>query len=239
MKSFILCAAIAASTTGCFSTWVGMTASGHPGATDESAREERVPQPGVREHLAVSLVDGQFKCTSTQTATDVVYHSAYRYGSRWKKTAALMFVTEAALATALYFSNPDDPGKRLTYLVGAGFFALDAVGTGVIAFIPRKEVYREQSVAVSTPVRDACPEGLSVQIASETYPIDAAGHIGELGDAALADWQRAAGPGTDLVIDFEGRSSAMRSDGIVRSAIFDVPAGTLAGAALADVTLPK
>ncbi|HTL38726.1 MAG TPA: hypothetical protein VL326_36595 [Kofleriaceae bacterium] len=228
MKLLALMVALAA--TGCFSTWVGLQASGHPGAPDESAREERVPQPDVREHLAVSLVDGQFKCTSSQQATDIVYHSAYRYGSKWKKAAALMFVTEAALATALYFSNPDDPSKRASYLIGAGFLALDAVGTGVIAFIPRKEIYREQSVAVSTPVRDACPEGLSVQIASETYPIDGAGHIGEIGDAALAEWQRT--PSGELLIDFEGRTSPLRTDGFLRSAVFDVPAGTLASVAL-------
>jgi hypothetical protein len=211
--------------TGCFSTWTTLQATGHPGASDENVREERVPQPGVREHLTVSIVDGQFKCTASQQATDIVYRSGYRYGSRWKKSTALMFVAEAALATAFYFSNPDDPSKRMTYLVGAGFFALDAIGTGVIAFIPRKEIYREQTVAITTPVRDVCPEGLSVQIAGETYPINAAGRIGELGEAALGE-QRA--PGADLVIDFEGRSSPVRSDGLVRAAIFDVPTGTLA-----------
>jgi hypothetical protein len=233
MKTLALCLALAIATTGCFSTWVGLQATGHPGAVDENVREERVPQPGVREHLAVTLGnDGHFKCAATQTATDVVYHSGYRYGSRWKKGAALMFITEAALATALYFSNPDDPSKRASYLAAAGFLALDAVGTGVIAFIPRKEIYREQSVAVSTPVRDACPEGLSVQIAAETYPIDAAGAVGELGEAALAEWQTT--PNSELLVDFEGRTSPLRSDGAIRSAIFDVAAGTLA-----SVSLPK
>jgi hypothetical protein len=211
MKSLALALALAVGLTGCFSTWTTLQATGHPGASDENVREERVPQPGVREHLTVSIVDGQFKCTASQQATDIV--------------TALMFVAEAALATAFYFSNPDDPSKRMTYLVGAGFFALDAIGTGVIAFIPRKEIYREQTVAITTPVRDVCPEGLSVQIAGETYPINAAGRIGELGEAALGE-QRA--PGADLVIDFEGRSSPVRSDGLVRAAIFDVPTGTLA-----------
>ena len=238
MKSLALCLALAVSSTGCFSTWVGLQATGHPGAVDENVREERVPQPGVREHLAVTLTaDGHFKCTATQTATDVVYHSGYRYGSKWKKGAAIMVLAEAALATALYFSNPDDPGKRMSYRIGAGFFALDAIGTAAIAFIPRKEIYREQSVAVSTPVRDVCPEDLSVQIAAETYPIDAAGSVGELGEAALAEWQRT--PNSQLLVDFAGRTSPVRSDGLVRSAIFDVPAGTLAGGALATATIPK
>lgn len=238
MKALAFALSIAVGSTGCFSTWVGLQATGHAGAPDENVREERVPQPGVREHLAVTLADdGHFKCASSQTATDIVYHSGYRYGSKWKKGAALMFLAEAALATALYFSNPEDPSKRATYIVGAGFFALDAIGTGVIAFIPRKEIYREQSVAVTTPVRDACPDGLSVQIAAETYPIDAAGAIGELGQAALAEWQRT--PNSELLVDFEGRTSPVRSDGLVRSAIFDVPAGTLAGDTLATATLPK
>lgn len=220
MKTLVFLIAVAAS--GCFSTWAGIEASGHTGAPDEHVREERVPQPGVREHLAVSLVDGRFKCDATQTATDVVYHSAYRYGSRWTKTAALMAVTETALAVALYFSKPDDPA----HVLGAGFFAVDALGTTVIAFIPRKEIYREQSVAVTTPVRDVCPEGLSVQIAGEVYPINAAGALGELGDAALADWLRT--PSAELTIDFEGRTSPLHSDGMIRAAIFDVQPGTLA-----------
>ena len=220
MNTLVLWIVIA--TSGCFCPWGGAEASGHAGAADENVREERVPQPGVREHLAVSLVDGRFKCDASQTATDTVYHSAYRYGSRWKKTAALMAVTEVALAAALYFSKPGDPG----HVLGAGFFALDALGTTAIAFIPRKEIYREQSVAVTTPVRDVCPEGLSVQIAGEVYPINAVGAIGELGDAALADWLRA--PNADLTIDFEGRTSPLRSDGLVRAALFDVEPGTLA-----------
>ena len=237
MKALGFALAVAIASTGCFSTWVGLQATGHPGAVDENVREERVPQPGVREHLAVSLVNGGFKCTSTQTASDIVYHSGYRYGSKWKKGAALMFLAEAALATAFYFSNPEDPGKRLSYQVGAAFLAIDAVGTGVIAFIPRKEIYREQSIAVTTPVRDVCPDGLSVQVANETYAIDGVGHVGELGEAALAEWQRS--PSGDLLIDFEGRTAPLRSDGIVRSAVFDVPAGTLAASALADATIPK
>jgi hypothetical protein len=226
-RSLVLPTVLVLATTGCFSTWAGFQASGHPGAPDEHVREETVPQPGVSEHLAVSLVDGRFKCTSTQRATDIVYHSAYRYGSGWKRGAAAMFVTEAALAAALYFSRPDDdPSKRATYLVGAGFLAVDAVGTGIIALIPRKEIYRERSVAVTTPVRDACPDGLSMQLAGETYPIDAAGAIGELGDAALTEFL--ARPTGELIIDFEGRTSPLRSDGLVRAAVFDVPAGTLA-----------
>ncbi|HUS28490.1 MAG TPA: hypothetical protein VMZ53_08275 [Kofleriaceae bacterium] len=237
MKSLALCLALALASTGCFSTWVGMRVAGHPGTADESVREERVPQPGLREHLAVSLVGGRFKCTSSQQATDIVYHSGYRYGSRWKRSAAIMFVAEAALATAFYFSNPDDPSKRASYLLAAGFFAADAVGTGVIAFIPRKEIYREETIAVSTPVRDACPEGLSVQIASETYPIDAAGAVGELGETALAEWQQAANG--ELLVDFEGRTSPLRSDGLVQAAIFDVPAGTLAGVALSTAALSQ
>ena len=230
MKSLSIVLVLVLSSTGCFSTWATLQATGHPGAADENVREERVPQPGIREHLTVSIVDGQFKCTSSQQATDIVYRSGYRYGSRWKKGAALMFVTEAALAAALYFANPEDPSKRMSYLLAAGFLAADAVGTGVIAFIPRKEIYNEKTVAVTTPVRNVCPDGLAVQIASETYPIDAAGRIGELGDAALAEWSRT--PNSELVIEFGGRTSPLRSDGMLRAAVFDVPAGTLASVTL-------
>lgn len=212
--------------TGCFTTWTGVRLAGLPGAPDESKREERVPQPGIQEHLAVTLVNGKLACSSTQSGTDTVYRAAYRYGKGWKRTTALMFLTESLLATAIYFGKPDDPG----HVIGAGFLAVDAVGTAALFFIPRKEIYATETKPVTTAIREACPDGLVLEIASETYPIDAAGSVGELGQLALDDWMRA--PNSSLLVDFMGRTSALRSDGAIYAATFDVPAGTLAQVAL-------
>lgn len=228
MKGLVLTLALLFGSTGCFTTWVSLRASGHQGANDESVREEHVPQPGIQERLVVTLqrTSSKFDCRAEQHATDTVYHSAYRYGSTWKKVVAIMFVSEALVATALYFGKPDDP----VHIAGAGFFALDAVGTGALFFAPRKEIYRTDTQPVSTTIREVCPEGLAVEIAGETYPIDASGSVGELGEAALDDWMRT--PAGSLLIDFQGRTSELRSDATLFAATFDVPAGTLAQVAL-------
>ncbi|HSD88916.1 MAG TPA: hypothetical protein VLB44_15415 [Kofleriaceae bacterium] len=228
MKSLVVTLALLFGSTGCFTTWVGLRASGHAGAPDESVREERVPQPGIQERLVVTLqrASSKFECKAEQRATDAVYHSAYRYGSGWKKAVVLMFVAEALVATVLYVGKPDDPA----HIAGAGFFALDAVGTGALFFAPRKEIYRSETEPVTTTIREVCPEGLAVEIAGETYSIDASGAVGELGAAALEDWMRT--PDGSLLIDFQGRTSELRSDATLFAATFDVPAGTLARVAL-------
>lgn len=213
--------------SGCFTTWTGLQIAGYPGAPDENVREVRVPQPGVREQLVISLSpQNTFECTAMQGATDVVYHSAYRYGKNWKIATAGMFVVEGLMAT--YFALTYSQDKHPQDALGAGYFALDALGTAALIFAPRKEVFSTKTTPVTTTIRSACPDGLAVDINGEAYPINAAGSVGELGQVALDDWMRA--PSASMQVTFEGRTASIRSD--LRIVTFDVPAGTLTQVAL-------
>lgn len=189
----VLAASVAS--TGCFTTWVGTQAAGKPGAWDEKVREENVPLPGITERLLVSmpLATPSFKleCHSVQNAKDAVYHTAFRYGAGWKKATAIMFLAEAALASVMLLTY--DKEKPGTAVVG-GLLAVDALGTGVLFFVPRKEVYRRDEKAVTTELRTDCPDGLVVDIGGDQFPVDAAGRIGELGEAAFDAWLEAGQP---------------------------------------------
>jgi hypothetical protein len=96
-----------------------------------------------------------------------------------------MFLTEAALAAVLLATSANEkPGN---VLIG-GFLAADALGTGVLFFIPRKEVYSREEKPVTTDIRSDCPDGLVLDIAGEQFPVDAAGRIGDVGNAAFDAW---------------------------------------------------
>jgi hypothetical protein len=227
--------------SGCATTWIATQASGTQAAWDESVREVRVPQPGIEERLAVSVplvpqyapasspttthepLPFALTCQTVQTAQDVVYHQAFRYGSRWKKMTAVAFVLESALgAVFLLSADRDHPNG---YLYG-GFLAADAVVTAPLFFIPRKEIYRSNNVTATTPVREDCPDGLALEIGEHTFPVDAAGRIGELGETAFADWQRAPGPPLRVVM--AGQARDVYAGMQVAVVHFVVPAGTFA-----------
>ncbi|MBA3500307.1 MAG: hypothetical protein M4D80_01090 [Myxococcota bacterium] len=192
-------------TSGCFSSWAITQASGNQRILDERVRAEHVPVPGVHERLGVSMplapeykivpagvatepLPFALRCRSTQTATDTVYRAGFRYGSTWKKVTALMLALEAGIAAAAYFGgDPTKPGTQ----VAVGFFGLDALGTAALLFVPRKEIYRRDVEPVVSTLRTDCPAGLLLDVAGETFPVDAAGRIGELGEAALDAWMRA------------------------------------------------
>jgi hypothetical protein len=211
----VLALVVAVASSGCFTTWAGIRAAGYPGAGLEGGREERVPLPGVTEKLVVSLPPEQinpsgvhFECKADQHARDAIYRSGFRYGRKWRTTYAVMFALEAALGGALVLATPTDDPNRLTKLASGWFFAADAVGTGALAvFAPRKEIFEREDVPVTTPVRSVCPDGVMVEIGAETFPLDAAGQLGELGTAALDEWFQH--PNGSLVITFAGRSSVI------------------------------
>ena len=150
---------------------------------------------------------------------------------------AAAIVIEGALGAIFWLSATDQ--KPDGYLYG-GFLAADAVLTAPLFFIPRKEIYRSDDVAVTTPVRSDCPEGLALEIGSDTFPVDAAGMLGELGDTALDDWMKApngplridiAGQARDLPIDDGARCTWQHNHGGVCMPVYGAPA-------LATVTIP-
>lgn len=202
----IAAAALGLGGTGCFASWIGVQASGSARILEEGARELRVPQPGVREVLAVHLpLAGsdalELGCETIQRAKDTVHRTAFRYGKKWKYATATMFLLEAAVATATYFGDRENPQNQLAGAV----VALDAIGTAALFFAPRKELYGTEERPVSNRVRTDCPEGLALDIGGEVYPVDAAGRIGDLGLAALDAWMGA--PGAPIRITYAGQTA--------------------------------
>jgi hypothetical protein len=184
-----LAAALSVASTGCFTTWAGTRLAGKTGAWDEKVREENVPLPGVSERLVVALPLNaetfRLECHSMQNAKDAVYHTTYRYGSGWKKATGIMFLAEAALGAVLLATSANEkPGN----VVLGGFLAADALGTGILFFAPRKEIYSREEKPVTTDIRSDCPDGLVLDIAGEQFPVDAAGRIGDIGNAAFDAW---------------------------------------------------
>lgn len=207
-----IAALVATLLTGCFTTWVGLRAAGYPGAGDEGVREQRVPLPGIDERLVVSLAPEKitpsgfsFSCTASQRGRDAMYRASYRYGSGFKKGTAIMFIAEAAMSAVFLLTEPKNEMNKPLQVVGGVFFGVDAIGTAALFFIPRKELYSRAEIAVETPIRSVCPEGVMVEIASETFPLNALGELGELGSAAFDQWM--SRPTGALIVTFAGRSA--------------------------------
>jgi hypothetical protein len=234
----LLVAALAAPSGGCATTWLTMKVSGAEPIWDEGVREEVVPLPGLEEQLVIGLpLSGASKpdasqrsdaaaaaqptpapptplaltCRSQQRGRDAVYHQAFRYGSRWKKQAAVAFLLEGLVAAALLL---DDSGSTDRQIEGI-YFGVDALATAGLFFLPRQEIYRRDERPVTTAIRTDCPDGLVVEIAGTDFAVDAAGQLGEEGELALDAWMtsapssalrvRLAGQAADLVITAEER----------------------------------
>ncbi len=264
--------ALAGALSGCATSWIITQSYGSAKTLDEGVREVSVPAPGVQERFAVSLplvieyappVQGStvqgaalpfaLSCRTEQRAKDVVYHSAFRYGKRWKWASGIMALVEGGLAAVMITYQ----GKNeVAYQLGGLVLAADALVTTGLFFIPRKEIYRHEDRTAVTPVRSDCPEGMALTIAGQRFPVDAAGKVGELGESALDAWMSApsgplvveaagqartfeVGPGEQCVWStahhteapagcYGGGAVALRS---VMTA-FDVPVGSLSGLAL-------
>ena len=222
----LITALVLTMTSGCFSFWGLTQITGTQSAWEQNVREESVPMPGVEESLIVTLPLAieyeplpyhnpqdttpapaprprpfELACRAQQRGRDTVYRSAFRYGSRWKKLTAISFLAESAIASAILLGGDRDKPKVQLW---GGLFAIDAIGTAAIFFIPRKEIYRKDEKPVITQLRSDCPDGLVLEIGGDSFPVNAAGRIGELGDTALDQWM--AQPAGTIQISLEGRS---------------------------------
>lgn len=212
MNRAVLALALAAH-TGCFASWVTTQATGTQRVWDEGARDVAVPQPGVTEQLAIDLPmqpAGEhvaLSCAASQLATDLVHHSAFRYGKRFKLAAAIMFAVEAGSASLMLLTADREHGANYVY---GGLLGVDAVGTAAMLLFPRKEVFTRAPRSVITALHTACPDGLVLDVAGDTFPVDAAGQVGELGDAALDAWMTA--PNGPLLVTLGGRTAELRVD---------------------------
>jgi hypothetical protein len=218
---------------GCATSWITVQATGTQRVLDEDVHEVHVPEPGIDEHLSVTVpLATQYvgsaaqpfalTCATEQQAHDRVYHQAFRYGSRWKKTTAIAFLVEAAAGAALFFTA--DSKNPNGYFYG-GFLAADAALTLPLIFIPRKEIYRTDEVPMTTAVRSDCPEGLALEIGDATFPVDAAGKIGDVGEAALAQWRTT--PGAPMRVSIAGQERDATCGPQTCTAMIPVAVGTL------------
>ena len=212
--------------SGCFTSWVVTQATGGAKYLDEGARDESVPLPDAVERLTIKLPVARnlyvsnaatpppappieapltfaFVCSVEQAGTNEITHSAFRYGSKWKLGTGLMFLAEAALAATFLFTEPEKPEEKSLQQALGGVLAADALGTAVLFFIPRKEVFRVEQQSLVTPIRTDCPDGLVLGLGTQTYPVDATGAIGEAGLAALDQWM--ASPTGYLTLSFQGQ----------------------------------
>lgn len=219
--------------TGCFSIWGSTQLAGKATIWDESVREEAVPVPGLHEQLRLSiplvvetttsprpmLASGQpdwnavvpppvprpfaFGCSGTQTGEDTVYHSAYRYGRTFKIAYVVGAILEAGYAAAMIIPASNHDSTRIM----GGLVALDALGTAALTLVPRKDVFRIEPRPAVTSLPTGCPPGLTFAIGADEVDVDAAGHIGEAGDAALDAWM--LHPGAPLVVRFAGTQTTL------------------------------
>ncbi|CAN5784496.1 hypothetical protein BH11MYX3_BH11MYX3_27120 [soil metagenome] len=258
MRALVI--AMALSVSGCATFWITTQAIGKPSTWDEGIREQAVPLPGVEERLAFRVpllteysdahqpLGFRLACNTDQRARDTVYHSAFRYGKRWKWMSGLGALAEGLIATALIVGRRDD---KPNYIVFGGYLGIDAAITAALFFIPRKEIYRHDERASITPVRSDCPEGLTLAIGGERFPVDAVGGIGEQGESALDAWMNTPtgsitvevagqarvleiGPGEHCVWQRAHHPEATCYAGVALQAIilsFDVLPGTLTGVA--------
>jgi hypothetical protein len=251
VRALAIVTLLATTTTGCFTTWVGLRAAGLNGAVNEGVREERVPLPGIQEQLVVKLeservtaTDFRFTCSAEQYGRDAVYRSSYRYGKGWKTSTAIMFVAEAALSAVFLLTEPKMPENKSLQVAGGVFFGIDAIGTAALFFIPRKDVYERTELPVTTPIRSACPDGVMVEISGDTFPLDANGSLGELGSEAFDQWMRA--PNGSILVSLAGRTARIDVTDTDRCAwqrsrtvVGPAAASTVATAPTAPATAPS
>jgi len=198
---FVAAAFCAATAAGCATTWtISQIAAGRP-PIDENAREQTVPIAGVEERLEVVLhlwgrpppkpatgtsqtaaprqrTDGplEIDCKVTQHGRDTVYRAATRYGKSWKRWTAIYFLLEGVGASALLLAGDGSAGE----VAGGVYLAIDALGTGILFFAPRRDVYEQKEREVVTHVRDDCPAGLSLELDGRQVQVNAIGGVGEL-----------------------------------------------------------
>jgi len=219
MRALLLLALVPA----CATTWITTQATGTAYEWDEQIEERRVPQPGFTEHLEVRLplvteyqqipgAAGQpmqrgdalpfhFACDSGQHGEDRVYRHGYRYGKQWKIGTAIAVLVEGGLgALGLLTATAEKPGG---YIYG-GFFGLDAAIALPLLFIPKKEVFRTTTEPNDQPLTRVCPEGLTIFVAGQPYPIDAIGVVSAAAETAINDWMTA--PRGALELSYAGQA---------------------------------
>ncbi|MCP4448488.1 MAG: hypothetical protein GY811_24570 [Myxococcales bacterium] len=131
------------------------------------------------------------QCRLSQSGDETEHRSYRLYGSTWKKTAALAFVAEAALAAAYLLKS--DPEVADTAF--GAYMAADALGTGVLAFFPRRDRFRSTRSRESLDIHQLCPPGLNIEVAGRRISVDRNGKLEDNADEYLREhFERSLGP---------------------------------------------
>lgn len=196
--------AVSLVSSGCAFTWGASQLGESKLPFGENARSENVPLPGVLESLTVvvyfagrPVVQQYSSATSSQPPTpaplsleqtdlvvdcdlvqwgqEKVYRATTRYGKSWKYATATMFFLESALAALVLLDDSANEGNK----VGGALLAADALGTAILFFVPSRAVYNNSVKQVNTPIRNDCPEGLTIELAGRQVAVAANGKLRE------------------------------------------------------------
>jgi hypothetical protein len=195
-------AALAMSASGCASLWaINEAVQGKP-PLESAVESETVPLPGVTEKLGVrAYLAGRastdptvtrrpaallLQCQVTQTGQEIMYRAATRYGTSWKVWTALAFVVEGGISALNFYEGVHGVGNHILL----GWMTADAVGTGILFFVPERAVYERNQRPHEITVREECPGGLVLEAGGQPVSITPAGTADEVGqkliDAQLA-----------------------------------------------------
>jgi hypothetical protein len=199
LVAILLAAVLGTVQGGCATTWALVELSQDRPPLETREATATVPLPGATERLAVdgyllgkpsqSTVDPPragrsdallLECKVTQTGPELEYRAATRYGTSWKVATAIAFVVEGGI-TALAYSK----ASKVSDQVVVGLLGADALATGVLFFVPERDVYESKRRSNTLTVREGCPEGLALEAAGQSVPIAPDGTAGEAGQKLL------------------------------------------------------
>ena len=208
---------------GCATTWaISEIAWGKP-PLDENERAESVPLPGVREQVKVRVYLAgrppspapaanaaatatptpagappkrlQAECEVTQTGAAIEYRASTRYGPKWGRATAFSFLMEA-IGAGLFLLSKNQPDG---YVV-AGVLGTDAFATGLLHFVPARDLYESTRRDDELTVRRDCPEGLALRIAGRTAAFSALGQLDDVGQALFEQYMSAPAGGVQVAL---------------------------------------
>jgi hypothetical protein len=130
----------------------------------------------------------------TQKGTELRYHAATWYGNSWKLLTALAFVAEAGIVALNFYEGVNSPAQW----AGVTWMSADALGTGILFFVPERRVFERAPREQTVTVRDTCPSGLALEAAGRPLPLDADGLADESGQKAVDEQMAAAVPALRL-----------------------------------------
>ena len=151
-------------------------------ATSRSTRTRRsAGQPRVVAAQPPELRDPVLACKVSQTGNNINYIAATHYGKRWKLVTGLAFVAEAAIAAVYLLTDAKDGESNVPRRIAGGLIGIDALVTGGLFFVPKRDVLQTKHRVVTTLVRRDCPAGVALEVDGTRVSVDGAGKLAPLG----------------------------------------------------------